>query len=115
TLTTPMKTVGEARAIGRNFTEALQKALRSIERTGSAFHWDGDEPTPAEARALLERSRVPTDGRIVQVQQAMRARISVEEVHEATKIDPWFLDQMALINDLAQQVHDADRLDPHLL
>ena len=115
TLTTTMKSVGEAMAIGRNFTEALQKALRSVERSGSAFHWDGEEPTPEAARAYLEEARTPTDGRIVQVQQAMRARISVEEVHEATKIDPWFLDQMALINDLAQQIHDADELDPALL
>ncbi|WP_435198722.1 carbamoyl-phosphate synthase large subunit [Janibacter sp. GS2] len=115
TLTTTMKSVGEAMAIGRNFTEALQKALRSVERTGAAFHWDGDEPTLERARALLEEARTPTDGRIVQVQQAMRARIGVEEVHEVTKIDPWFLDQMALINDLAQQVHDAEELDPALL
>ncbi len=115
TLTTTMKSVGEAMAIGRNFTEALQKALRSVERKGAAFHWDGEEPTPEEARAHLEEARTPTDGRIVQVQQAMRARLSVEEVHEATKIDPWFLDQMALVNDLAQQVHDAEELDPQLL
>src|SRR5690606_16490353 len=110
TLTTTMKSVGEAMAIGRNFSEALQKALRSAERTGSAFHWDGEEPTIEEARALLEQSRVPTDGRIVQVQQAMRARISVEEVHAAARVDPWFLDQMALINDLAEELHDADEL-----
>ncbi len=115
TLTTTMKSVGEAMAIGRNFTEALQKALRSVERKGAAFHWDGEEPTLEEAHALLEASRTPTDGRLVQVQQAMRARLSVEEVHEATKIDPWFLDQLALINDLAQQVHDADELNPQLL
>ena len=115
TLTTTMKSVGEAMAIGRNFTEALQKALRSVEQTGAAFHWDGDEPTVEAARALLEESRTPTDGRIVQVQQAMRARIPVEEVHEATRIDPWFLDQMALVNDLAQQIHDAEELDPQLL
>ncbi|MGN7249244.1 carbamoyl-phosphate synthase large subunit [Janibacter anophelis] len=115
TLTTTMKSVGEAMAIGRNFTEALQKALRSAERKGAAFHWDGDQPTLEEGRALLEAARTPTDGRIVQVQQAMRAGVSVEEVFEATKIDPWYLDQMALINDIAQQVHDADELNPQVL
>ncbi|GAB3115710.1 carbamoyl-phosphate synthase large subunit [Janibacter alkaliphilus] len=115
TLTTTMKSVGEAMAIGRSFTEALQKALRSAERPDAPFHWDGDQPTLETARSLLQRAVTPTDGRLVLVQQAMRGGCSVEEVHEATKIDPWFLDQMALINDLAQQIHDAERLSPDLL
>ena len=115
TLTTTMKSVGEAMAIGRNFTEALQKALRSAERSGAAFHWDGDQPTLEQGRELLEAAKTPTDGRIVQVQQAMRAGLSVEEVFEATKIDPWDRDQMELINDVAQQVHDADELNPQVL
>ena len=115
TLTTTMKSVGEAMSLGRNFTEALQKALRSVERKGAAFHWDGDEPTREQALALLEEAKVPTDGRIVQVQQAMRGGCTVEEAHEATKIDPWFLDQIALINGLAQEIHDAERLSPEVL
>ncbi len=115
TLTTTMKSVGEAMSLGRNFTEALQKALRSVERKGAAFHWDGDEPTREQAEELIELAKVPTDGRIVQVQQALRGGVTVEEAHEATKIDPWFLDQIALINDLAQQIHDADRLSPEVL
>ena len=105
TLTTTMKSVGEAMAIGRNFTEALQKALRSTERAGSSFHWRRDTmPSKEMARALLEQAETPTDGRIVLVQQAMRGGLSVETVHDATGIDPWFLDQIALINQIAELV-----------
>ena len=115
TLTTTMKSVGEAMAIGRNFTEALQKALRSLERSGSTFHWEGEQPGTEQARTLLEQARTPTDGRIVTVQQALRGGLSVEEVHEVTGIDPWFLDQIALVNELAQRVADAAQLTPELL
>jgi carbamoyl-phosphate synthase large subunit len=115
TLTTTMKSVGEAMSIGRNFTEALQKALRSMERSDSTFHWDGPTPGVAEARAHLDLARTPTDGRIVTVQQALRGGLSVEEVHEATGIDPWFLDQMALINAVADTVVAAPQLTPDLL
>ncbi len=115
TLTTTMKSVGEAMAIGRNFTEALQKALRSLEKKGSSLHWDGGRPTTEQARALLDAARRPTDGRIVQVQQALRGGLSVEEVHEATRIDPWFLDQMALVEDVADAVAAATELTPELL
>jgi len=115
TLTTTMKSVGEAMALGRCFTEALQKALRSIERTESAFHWDGERPdAEATARLLTEAAR-PTDGRIVLVQQALRGGATVEQVYAATGIDPWFLDQIQLVNELAEQVRTADRLAPDLL
>jgi len=101
TLTTTMKSVGEAMAIGRNYTTALQKALRSLEKRGSSFHWGGERRTKAQ---LIEASKVPTDGRIVTVQQALRAGATVEEMFEATKIDPWFLDQIVLINEVAAEV-----------
>ena len=99
-----MKSVGEAMSLGRNFTEALQKALRSVERPESSLHWDGPTPDAAQVAELLERIRVPTDGRIVQVQQALRGGATVEQVHEATGIDPWFLDQVALLNEVAERV-----------
>ncbi len=105
TLTTTMKSVGEAMAIGRNFATALQKALRSLEKRGSSFHWGEEERSAAE---LVEASRVPTDGRIVLVQQALRKGATIEEVFEATKIDPWFLDQIVLINEVADTVAAAD-------
>lgn len=112
TLTTTMKSVGEAMAIGRNFATALQKALRSLEKRGSSFHW-GDEPRTAEE--LVDEARTPTDGRIVLVQQALRKGTSSEQVFEATKIDPWFLDQIVLINEVAETIASAENLDTDLL
>ncbi|WP_159571154.1 carbamoyl-phosphate synthase large subunit [Curtobacterium sp. 18060] len=110
TLTTTMKSVGEAMAIGRNYATALQKSLRSLEKRGSSFHWD----TPAselDKDALLAKSSIPTDGRIVTVQQALVAGATAAEVFEATKIDPWFIDQIVLINEVAAEVAAADELD----
>ncbi|TFV98964.1 carbamoyl-phosphate synthase large subunit [Leifsonia flava] len=108
TLTTTMKSVGEAMAIGRNYASALQKALRSLEKKGSSFHW-GEETRSLDE--LLEISKTPTDGRIVTVQQALRAGASVEQVFDATKIDPWFIDQIVLINEVADAIAAADTLD----
>ena len=96
TLTTTMKSVGEAMAIGRNYTTALQKALRALEKRGSSFH-GGDEPRSVEE--LLEVAKTPTDGRIVTLQQALRKGATIEQAFEATAMDPWFLDQIVLIND----------------
>jgi len=115
TLTTTMKSVGEAMSIGRNFTEAMQKALRSTEQKGSSFHWRGETPTREEALELLRVAARPTDGRIVTVQQAMRGGATVEETHEATGIDPWFLDQIELLNDLARDLTESPELTPDLL
>ena len=112
TLTTTMKSVGESMAIGRNFTEALQKALRSVEHKGSSFHWDGE---PGDVDALLDLARTATDGRIVTVQQAIRAGASVEQVHAATGIDPWFLDQIEMVESLAADLRAAENLSPALL
>ncbi|MCG7415227.1 carbamoyl-phosphate synthase large subunit [Microbacterium aurum] len=108
TLTTTMKSVGEAMAIGRNYATALQKALRSLEKRGSSFHW-GEESRSVEE--LLEIAKTPTDGRIVVLQQAMRLGATIEQAFEATKIDPWFLDQIALINEVAEFVRQAPELD----
>jgi len=108
TLTTTMKSVGEAMAIGRNYTTALQKALRSLEKRGSSFHWGPEDRSVEE---LLEIATRPTDGRIVVVQQALRKGATVEQAFEATKIDPWFLDQMVLINEVAEYIRRAPELD----
>jgi len=112
TLTTTMKSVGEAMAIGRSFSSALQKALRSLEKRGSSFHWGTQTRTVEE---LLESIRTPTDGRIVDVQQALRLGATPEQVFESTKIDPWFIDQIVLINEVAEQIRDADTLDTDTL
>jgi carbamoyl-phosphate synthase large subunit len=113
-LTTHMKSVGEAMAIGRCFTEALQKALRSLEKKGAGFSWVGD-PRALDRQGLLESIRTPHDGRLEETQQAMRAGASIEEVHAATGIDPWFLDQIALLNEIGEHVRTAPQLTPELL
>ncbi|GAA2065474.1 carbamoyl-phosphate synthase large subunit [Catenulispora yoronensis] len=112
TLTTTMKSVGEAMAIGRSFPEALQKALRSLEKKGSEFTWVG--PVRDKAAVLADAAR-PTDGRINLLVEAYRAGASISELHESTKIDPWFLDQVLLIHETACELRDAERLSPELL
>ncbi|CAH0176700.1 carbamoyl-phosphate synthase large subunit [Microbacterium sp. Bi121] len=112
TLTTTMKSVGEAMAIGRNYATALQKALRSLEKRGSSFHW-GEETRSVEE--LLEISKTPTDGRIVVLQQALRKGATIEQAFDATAIDPWFLDQIVLINEVAETVRTAGEFDADVI
>ncbi|WP_340540046.1 carbamoyl-phosphate synthase large subunit [Nocardioides sp. GXZ039] len=114
TLTTHMKSVGEAMAIGRNFTEALQKALRSLESKDAAFDWH-QEWVDLDKEALLEEIRTPHDGRLKQVMDALRAGATPEEIFEATRIDPWFVDQLLLINEVAEEVTAAPELTPEIL
>src|SRR5690625_3050853 len=114
-LTTTMKSVGEEMALGRNYTEALQKALRSIDSGGSVFHWDGAAPDAEETAALLESVRTPTANRLVDLQQALRGGATVEERHEAIIIDPWVLDQMVLIEEVAAELRNAPALTRELL
>lgn len=109
TLTTTMKSVGEAMAMGRNFPEALNKALRSLEKKGSQFSWAGEIGDKDE---LLAKAVVPTDGRINTVMDAIRAGATQEEVFEATKIDPWFVDQLFLLDEIAAELAEAERLTP---
>ncbi len=105
TLTTHMKSVGEAMAIGRSFPEALQKALRSLEKKGSSFSWVG---APGDLRELLEACRRPHDGRLRTMQQAIRAGATPEQLFEATSIDPWFLDQLYTIDEVARSITELD-------
>ncbi|WP_298872931.1 carbamoyl-phosphate synthase large subunit [uncultured Microbacterium sp.] len=112
TLTTTMKSVGEAMAIGRNYTTALQKALRSLEKRGSSFHW-GEESRSVDE--LLEVAQTPTDGRIVVLQQALRKGATAEQAFDATAIDPWFIDQIVLINEVAEFIGAAENLDADTL
>jgi carbamoyl-phosphate synthase large subunit len=109
-LTTTMKSVGEAMAIGRSFPEALQKALRSLEKNGASFSWkDGN------LSELMEKMRTPTEFRLQQVQLAMHLGATVKEVFEATKIDPWFLEQINLINLRANKIANSGELTKELL
>ena len=111
-LTTTMKSVGEAMAIGRSFPEALQKALRSVEKKGTSFSWND----PGESKAeLLKLATVPTEFRLQQVQRASALGATVDELFQATKIDPWFLAQIEAINQLAAEIREAADLTPEVL
>ncbi|WP_084101921.1 carbamoyl-phosphate synthase large subunit [Demequina sp. NBRC 110051] len=118
-LTTTMKSVGEAMAIGRNFTEALGKALRSIDKRAANFHWEGEAPDATAAKELLEKITIPTDERFIQVQQLLRGvlagTVTMEEIFDACKIDPWFLDQMLLMNEIAAATASAPQLTAEVL
>ncbi|MEV0584765.1 carbamoyl-phosphate synthase large subunit [Nonomuraea sp. NPDC050310] len=107
TLTTHMKSVGEAMAIGRSFPEALQKALRSLEKKGSSFSW-ADEVAGKDE--LLDACRTPHDGRLRTMQQAIRAGASAAELFESTKVDPWFIDQLFLLDEEARALAEAPQL-----
>jgi carbamoyl-phosphate synthase large subunit len=107
-LTTHMKSVGEAMAIGRSFPEALQKALRSMESNHGPF---GFKNPPGDAQGLLRDCRTPHDGRLATIHQALRAGASQYDVAGATGIDPWFIEQIHHINQVAEQVRQAPALD----
>ncbi len=113
-LGTQMQSVGEVMAIGRTFTESLQKALRSLEQGRLGFNAD-----PAEAALfnrdsdeLLAAIAIPTPARVFQIGELLRRGISIDVIHDACRIDPWFLDQMAQIVeerlDLEQVAAPAD-------
>jgi carbamoyl-phosphate synthase large subunit len=96
-----MQSVGEAMSIGRTFPESLQKGLRSLEQGRLGLNCDPGESLydNLSDEALLAKAAIATPERIFQVGEALRRGMSVERVFEATKIDPWFLDQMLIIVD----------------
>jgi len=110
-LTTTMKSVGEAMAFGRSFPEALQKAMRSLEKKGSSFSWDFTESLDE----LMERIATPTQDRLIQVQRALALGASIEEVFAKCAIDPWFLSQIDEINRKAVEIKSAGELSLELL
>ena len=112
TLTTHMKSVGEAMAIGRSFAEALQKAQRSLESQTGPFGFTGQA---TDAQELLDRCRTPHDGRLNTMLQALRAGATPESVAEATGVDPWFVEQVENIKELSRTIAAASELDLPLL
>jgi carbamoyl-phosphate synthase large subunit len=112
-LTTTMKSVGEAMAIGRSFSEALMKSLRSLERKEAIFSWP--VVTETEKLSLLQSMKIPTEYRLQQVQKAMWAGASIEQVYEATKIDRWYLRQIEIINEQAAVISQPGDLSKELL
>ncbi|MQA07593.1 MAG: carbamoyl-phosphate synthase large subunit [Pseudonocardiaceae bacterium] len=113
TLTTTMKSVGEAMSIGRNFVEALGKALRSMERKAVGF-WTVPDPA-GDVDACLKELGTPHDGRLYTVERALRLGATVEQVHEACGIDPWFVDQIGSLVELRTEITAAPVLDEPLL
>ncbi|MCT7659735.1 carbamoyl-phosphate synthase large subunit [Mycobacterium deserti] len=113
TLTTTMKSVGEAMSLGRNFIEALGKVMRSLETSRAGF-WTAADPD-VSVDELLERLRTPTDGRLYDLELALRVGASVEQVAEASGVDPWFVEQIAGLVALRTELLDAPVLDEHLL
>ncbi|MBW4664362.1 MAG: carbamoyl-phosphate synthase large subunit [Chroococcus sp. CMT-3BRIN-NPC107] len=95
-LTTQMKSVGEAMAIGRTFNESFQKALRSLETGRAGWGCDIKEKLPS-GEHIRPQLRTPNPERIFAVRQAMLLGMSVQEIYELTGIDPWFLDKMQIL------------------
>ena len=106
-LTTHMKSVGEAMAIGRNFQEALNKALRSLEATAAGFWTVPDEKLPHADIPALEALKVPHEGRMYTVERALREGASVEEIYAASGIDPWFVDQVLALSEIRDELRAA--------
>ena len=108
-LTTAMKSVGEAMAIGRCFEESFQKALRSLE-TGHAG-WGCDRPDDASERSALDRLlRTPSPDRIFAVRSAMVAGYSDADIHRISAIDPWFLAKLRRILEAEQRLLNGRQL-----
>ena len=119
TLGTSMKAVGEAMGIGRNYIQGLNKVMRSMEDKPNGFWTKPDEYFAGErstdVAAVLEDLKVPTDKRLYDVELALRLGASVEQVHEASGIDPWFLAELEALIDFRQVLVDAPVLDADLL
>ncbi|KAB1503697.1 carbamoyl-phosphate synthase large subunit [Corynebacterium sp. 320] len=119
TLTTTMKSVGEAMAVGRNYITGLNKVMRSLETKQAGFwtvpdeSFAGDRATDKDA--VLEDLKRPTEGRMYDVELALRLGATVEEVYEASGIDPWFLEEVKDLVEFRQRLIDAPVLDVDLL
>ena len=114
-LSTSMKAVGEAMSIGRNFKEALQKGIRSIEISRFGFGADGkDKITDEMLRAadnelmklIKEKIRIPNDERIFYLRYALKVGLSIDEIYELSRIDRWFIDNMKQLVELEERVKE---------
>lgn len=107
-LTTAMKSVGEVMSIGRTFKESIQKALRSLETGRWGFGFDTKEPVNPTHAEICAKLTVPNAERIFWLQTAFKHGFSLDEIHELTQIDPWFLDQLEQIADAGSQLKTLD-------
>lgn len=119
TLTTTMKSVGEAMALGRNYIAALGKVMRSLENKQAGFWTTCDEFFAGDRAknldAVLEDLKRPTEGRMYDVELALRLGGSIEEVHQASGLDPWFLAELQSLIDFRESLMKAPVLDEPLL
>jgi len=122
TLTTQMKSVGETMAIGRSFKEALQKALRSQETGRFGIGCDRKDrwgtPDQPSREEILNKLTTPNAERIWYIRYALKAGMSIADIHQATHIDPWFLSQIAEIVDTEERLRACPSLEaaePRLL
>ena len=119
TLTTTMKSVGEAMGIGRNYIAGLNKVMRSLEQKQAGFWTKPDSYFAAgrenDLQAVLEDLVRPTEGRMYDVELAFRLGATVEQVYEYSKIDPWFLAEVEALVAFRQVLVDAPVLDEPLL
>ncbi|CQD12607.1 carbamoyl phosphate synthase large subunit [Mycobacterium lentiflavum] len=113
TLTTTMKSVGEAMSLGRNFVEALGKVMRSLETDRAGFWTKPDEQGDVEE--VLTRLQTPTEGRLYDIELALRLGASVERVADAGGVDPWFVAQIGELVALRAELAAAPVLDSDLL
>lgn len=119
TLTTTMKSVGEAMGIGRNYIAGLNKVMRSLESKPNGFWTKPDEffagDRAQDLDAVLKDLERPTEGRMYDVELAFRLGATVEQLHEHSKIDPWFLAELKALVDFRAELVNAPVLDAELL
>jgi len=115
-INTSMKAVGEAMSIGRNFKEALQKGLRSIEISRFGFGADGkdkitdemlENPEDSLMKLIKDKIRIPNDERLFYIRYGLKAGLSVDEIYRLSKIDRWFIDNMK------QLVETEEKIKPY--
>jgi carbamoyl-phosphate synthase large subunit len=113
TLTTRMKSVGEVMAIGRTFKESLQKAVRSleVEAPGLGFGGPRDDSSQVDMEQIRERIQRPSSLRLFAIRHALRRGISVDEIHQLSKIDPWFLDNIQQLTEEEERLGAYAKLE----
>ena len=114
-INTSMKAVGEAMSIGRNFKEALQKGIRSIEISRFGFGADGKDkitdqmlaqPSNGLLKSIKHKIRIPNDERLFYIRYALKAGVSIDEIYELSKIDRWFIDNMKQLVEFEDRVKE---------
>jgi carbamoyl-phosphate synthase large subunit len=110
TLTTQMKSVGETMAIGRTFKESLQKALRGLETGRPGLGFDARDPAEVmltDESSLTRALRVPNENRVLALRAAYRAGWSTDDIHEASKVDRWFLENIRELAEFEEELSGA--------